>query len=594
MTRLEDTAAWQLKSSSLFHTLAEADLADLTPPPETILLQAGEVLMRQGDLGTDYFHLVSGQLRIFIDGKDGEPVRVREVNPGGGVGEMSLVTGDPRSATVTARVDSKLIRVSQAALLKMIERHPAAAIEIARIVIQRLGSKPHGPTYKRIAILPLQRGIDTGSLARNLAQALERFGISRAIDSRSEAPDRYDPLADVAYAVYDGGHETNGWSKHCFLHADLVLFAARAGTNPDSELTQHMTVAAETDPRLRGRTDLLMVHPSAWDRKSETGPWIRETTPCERHHLRLGNSADMARLARVVAGRAVNVVLSGGGARSFAEFGVLQAFRDAGLPVDRLVGCSMGAFVGATYAYDGAFDTLIALARQSFRKRNPIWDFTLPIHSFLRGNRLLKVATDVCGDWRLENLPIGMFCLSSDLGNAEVVIHDEGPVWTALRATAAMPVLGPPLLLNGRVLIDGGALNNMPVDIMRERHSGPVIAVNVSNDRAVRMDPRWELQCPSGFEILRNRLNPFERRAKIPGIFEILYHTMNLATQARFRQTCDKADWLIEPPVEEFGVVDFGAFDKLVESAYHHTKLLLEEMKANPGLAESRGLGGLF
>ena len=201
---------------------------------------------------------------------------------------------------------------------------------------------------------------------------------------------------------------------------------------------------------------------------------------------------------------------------------------------------------------------------------------------------------DVCGDWRIEDLPIRFFCVSADLDTAQIVPHTEGLVWLSLRSSGAMPVVGPPLLVDGQILIDGGALNNLPVDLMRERFSGPTLVVDVSVAEKLSMHSKWELSCPSGFSILWEKLKPFGKRAEIPTIFDVLYRTMCLSTRSRLRQTRDKADWLIDPPVEGYSVMDFASFEKLEELGYQHTRKLLEEMKGNPEIIALRGLQHLF
>jgi predicted acylesterase/phospholipase RssA/CRP-like cAMP-binding protein len=592
MELTEESAAGYLRDSPLFRTVSEADLAALDPPPEIVSLRAGSVLMRQGDTDTDYYHLVSGRLRVFVAGEQGQPAPVGHVNPGEGVGEMALLTGDPRSGTVIARLDSKLVRVRQQTLLRLIERYPSAALAIARTVIQRLSHRPSANSHRRIAIIPLREGVDCGELAEALAAAMGKFGGTRVIRSAGEAPET-EGDALLQYEIYDAGQGPTEWSRFCLLHADLILLAVSARPC-DSAETEVQVDLTGLDRNLLGRIDLLIVHPDAWQRHFNTAAWISRIGPQEHHHLRASHRPDVERLARIIAGRAVNLVLGGGGARGFAQFGVLRALREAGIPIDRVGGSSMGAFVGAVWAYRGDFNSLVAAASESFRRRRPASEYTLPLLSALRGRRMQQVAIDVCADWRIEDLPIRFFCLSSDLNTSEIVPHNDGLVWTALRSSGAVPVIGPPLLIRGRILVDGGALDNLPIKAMQGMFSGPTIAVDVSTGHPMRMDPKWELTCPSGFEILWSKINPFGSRAEIPGIFEILYRTMNLSTQARLLQTRDQADWLIEPPVKDFGITDFKAFETLVEMGYRHTVELIEEMKRNPELAVSRGLEGLF
>ncbi len=578
----ESPSHW-LKTSALFCSVPEEDLAALHPPSEFISLISGQVLIRQGDCDTDYYHLVTGQLLVQSEQPGREPQFLAHIKPGEGVGEMSLLTGDPRSATVIARLDSTLVRVRQSALLDLIARNPATALEIARVVIQRLKRAPKVPNYKCIAVLPLHPGIDCAMIARELAEHLGPFGRSRCFPTRSEVPDLQSDLADLAYAVFDGTVIDRGnptpWSRHCLLQADLILFVTAAGTKPESNF-QTQFLGPGINPALLGRTDLLIVHPGRWLQNSGTASWIsalrRNVAPREHHHLRTGVGTDFARLARIIAGKSVNIVLGGGGALSFSQFGVLRAIQEAGIPIDRVAGCSMGAFIGSVLATGANLDDAITLVGERLNRRRPARDFTLPVHSIFRGRRMEQFMVDICGDWRIEDLPLRFLSIAVDLNAAELLVHTDGPVRMALRAGGAVPVLAPPLFIDGRVLVDGSTLNNLPVDIMQERHSGSVIAVDVMADPELKAHPKWNLTCPSGFAIVWDRFNPFKKSSEIPGILDILRRTLRVSSQSRLGDAREKADWLIQPPVAGYGLVEFGKFDELVELGYRHTIRQLE------------------
>jgi predicted acylesterase/phospholipase RssA len=170
------------------------------------------------------------------------------------------------------------------------------------------------------------------------------------------------------------------------------------------------------------------------------------------------------------------------------------------------------------------------------------------------------------------------------LGEAEQVTHFDGVLWTALRASCAIPGIGPPLLIGGRVLVDGGVLNNLPIDVMRERFAGNLIAVDVTAYSPIRFSAAYELQCPSGFEILWNKINPFTKTEPIPSIMEILFRTATLSSQLRARQLRDTAELLITPAVQRYEVTEFDRFHELVETGYRHTVEVLEQARNNPGL----------
>jgi NTE family protein len=582
------TTAHALKQSKVFGSLSDEILDDLKPQLETSSIQAGEVLIRQGDSGSDYFHLVSGRLRVFSELANGKLKPLSEIYPGEGVGEMSLITGEPRSATVIARLDSEVIRVTQAALLKLIERKPEMALELARLVTSRLALQQRQTTKSQtIAILALNEGVDSDALAHGLAGQLENARVLAGPEPNREME------KTLNYAIYAAGHLDTAWARLCFLHVDVVVLAVNAAEEAPSGLID-LPFPPGVDRSLFGKIHLLMVHPQEWKRGCETAAWIARLNPEEYHHARAGNRKDLARLARILTGRAVNLVLSGGGARAFSQLGVLKAFRQAGITFDRAAGSSMGAFVAAAYSYDGDFENMIARMKEGLVHYKPDRDFTLPMLSLLRGKRLQEFGASICGDWRIEDLPRRYFCLSSCLNDGEIVPHFDGVVMTALRASCAFPVLGPPLLIDGKLLIDGGVLNNLPIDLMKRHFTGSVTAIDISAFAPLKMDSRWDRTCPSGFDIFWNKVKPFSEALHAPNILEILARTLDLTCRAQIQRSRQLADWLIEPPVLDCGLTDFGRFDEMVEIGYRHGLQLIEEITTNRELAKTRGVADLL
>ena len=240
--------------------------------------------------------------------------------------------------------------------------------------------------------------------------------------------------------------------------------------------------------------------------------------------------------------------------------------------------------MSAMYCSGGDLETLAARTRDEVRQRRPARDFTLPILSILTGRRLAAVAAAICSDWRIEDLPIRYFCLSADLGEAGLVEHFDGSVWEALRSSCALPGVAPPLLIRGRILADGGILNNLPIDVMHRHFSGPIIAVDVAAYGSLQLPSKYELQCPSGFELLWDKINPFGKREAIPSILEVLFRTATLGSELHGRHWRELADFIVIPPVTEFKVAAFDRFDELVETGYRHTMEALEAAEKDPVL----------
>jgi NTE family protein len=109
-------------------------------------------------------------------------------------------------------------------------------------------------------------------------------------------------------------------------------------------------------------------------------------------------------VARLTTGRAVGLVLSGGGARGFAHIGAIRALQAAGIPIDLVAGTSMGAIIGACAAADLSADEITTRVRRSFVETNPVNDYTLPLISLARGRKMARLLREQCGTRAIENL----------------------------------------------------------------------------------------------------------------------------------------------------------------------------------------------
>lgn len=178
----------------------------------------------------------------------------------------------------------------------------------------------------------------------------------------------------------------------------------------------------------------------------------------------------------------IGLVLSGGGARGLAHIGVLRVLEREGIPVDYLAGTSMGGVVAAGYAADMSSYDLEREALAATRKRHLLHlaDPSFRNGGVNRGQRLLAFFKQVLGERTFSDLRLPLALVAVDLNSHQEVIFREGPVALALRATTSLPGLFMPVEMNGRRLVDGGVLNNLPVDVVIGMGAEVVIAVDIS------------------------------------------------------------------------------------------------------------------
>jgi NTE family protein len=285
--------------------------------------------------------------------------------------------------------------------------------------------------------------------------------------------------------------------------------------------------------------------------------------------VREGNASDLARIARLIAGHAVGLVLSGGGARGFAHLGVMAALKDAGIAIDLYAGASMGAIVAATAALEWDREQTLAHLVPAFVESNPLSDYTIPIIALARGRKVSRLLREHFGDLKLEECWRTLVCTASDLTTGQVRIFRNGPIWNALRASVAIPGVLTPVIEGGHILVDGGVLNNMPIDLMLAMRRGPIVAVDVMRDHALA----------AGAEALEelsllNMLRPARRGS--PNIVALLMRAGTVGSEAQVRHLRPQVDLLIEPRIETMGMLDWKAYRRAIDEGYRQTIAILE------------------
>lgn len=598
-----------LLTSELLAGVPEDMLRQLDPPPSLYQVSAGDTLIRQGERGEAFYLLVYGRLRVFVEDEPGSNRLVGEVLPGEGVGEMALLTEDLTSATVRAMHDCHLVRFTREAYLQLMASSPEAALQITRTVIKRLRegitNKRRKDEYTSIVLLPIDEGIDTGVFAKTLQQSLQPFLTARKISPESLAPGQAElvggsspltPEQDQAISlqlieqerqspavIYLADFESTEWTRLCLRQADVVLLLSTV--SGETGLTEVEDVLiGRIDPELAPRMDLVLLHPQDWQPQPGAHRWLQERKITEHHHVRRDNSLDVDRLARIISGNSINLVLGGGGARGFAQIGVIQALTEAGVPIDRIGGTSMGSIIGAFFAQGLGTEEITRKSREIWIDGKPLSDYTFPALSIVRGRRLHNLVKNALADWRVEDLPVTFFCVSGNLTDVDLMLHDRGPLWEGVRASGSIPGAGPPMFLHGKLLVDGGVLNNLPGDIMLNRHKGYAIIVDVSPQEQVSV-PSDIGETISGWEILWSRLNPFRKPVPVPSLFEVLYRTATLSSELMSKSTHRLADLLLVPPLENFGTLSFEDIDDIIEVGYRDTVRALHNVE-NPFLSK--------
>lgn len=279
----------------------------------------------------------------------------------------------------------------------------------------------------------------------------------------------------------------------------------------------------------------------------------------------------------------VGLVLSGGGAKGMAHIGALRVIEEAGIRIDYIGGTSMGAIVGALYASGYSSDQLDSLFRSNDfseliqdelpRTAKPFYEkeaadryaLSLPFNKFkvsipaaLSGgqniyNELVKALYHVKDISDFNDLPIPFFCIATDVETGEEILLNQGYLPGAIMASGTFPSLFMPAEVDGRLLIDGGVLNNYPVDRVRDMGAELIIGVDVQHG--------------------------LRRREKLNSATEVLLQINNYRTVGQMADKILKTDLYIRPEMDSFSVIDFEAQDSIVAEGERAAKEHLEDLK---------------
>lgn len=591
---------------------ADADLIDRQPWYDDLSLARlanGDVVFRQGDAADGMVFLVNGRLRIVTSTPDDGEQTIGEITPGETVGEFGLLTGEPRSATVFAVRDSTVVTMSRATFDQLARLNPQFMTEITKRIVLRqralfAQSKPPVPSALSIAVVPASTAVDVTPFAGELAAAMDPYGRMQALDAaqfdglfgkegaaQAAATDALDGLiaswldefeSNHAFVLYAADATLTPWTRRCLGRADRVLVVGRAGDDPTPGEVEQAAAAFEVPVR----SELVLLHPPETERPSGTAVWLNQRDLFTHHHVRMGDAAHVARVARRLTGHAVAVVFSGGGALGYAEMGVYRAMVQLGIPIDFIGGTSMGAIMSGAIACGYSYAVMQEQAQTM--ADIGVMDITLPLASLTASEHVSAVLQDNFGGFNIEDLWIPYFCVSTNFSIAERVIHRRGPLWRAIRASMSVPGVFLPIVEDGNVLVDGGIMDNFPVEEMvQSSESNTVIGVHISPYKERKRQYDYDTSL-SGWRILWSRLNPFRKALRTPSLMQ----TLTLASLVNGIRTSklqeQMVDVMITPDVGRFSFSDYDKWRPLAEAGYESALAPLEAWKATrPDLSTS-------
>jgi len=559
----------RLRDLPFFAELEATTLAAIASVSRWQSLPGGWELFAQ-DTKSDALHInISGRLIVVRTNQDGDDDVVGYVRAGEPVGEMSALSDEPHSASVYALRDTELLSIKLEDVDQLIRHHGDFAAALARIVLDRARHPKASfqQSAPRIfAFIASSPSIDVNAHVNELVTRISKYQVNvTSFSTAEEAPD------SRAFDLVENAHDVvllaakvdhSPWYRFVLRHADRFMVLARRDGRP----SKPFPLTADDGARARKfrLVDLVMLAEGV--KTTSAAQWMDAIDASRIINLR--NDSCVDRLARIIAGKSIGVVLSGGGARAYAHIGAIRAMREAGVPIDFICGASMGAVVAASVSMDWAQEDMERRIIEAFVDSNPLGDHVLPVVALTRGGRVETRLTQHFGDAQIEELTTPFFCVSSNIVNGTARIHTRGSLGRALRASIALPGILPPVIEGDALLVDGAVVNNFPTDIMTSTHRGITIGVDVAREGVIDIEA---FRDPPGFFswVMQHGFS------EAPPIVSLLMRT---ATARREDLSTERpADIMIAPDVSGVDLREWKKFDLAVAEGYKSATAAIEE-----------------
>ncbi|XP_041530348.1 patatin-like phospholipase domain-containing protein 7 isoform X1 [Microtus oregoni] len=606
-------------------------------------VEAGRAIYRQGDKSDCTYIVLSGRLRSVVRKDDGKKRLAGEYGRGDLVGVVETLTHQARATTVHAVRDSELAKLPAGALTSIKRRYPQVVTRLIHLLGEKiLGSLQQGSgtghqlglytennkwdlgnppgNLSTVAAMPVSEDVPLTAFALELQHALSAIGPvllltsdnikqrlgSAALDSIHEyrLSSWLGQQEDIHRIVlYQADSTLTPWTQRCIRQADCILIVGLGEQEPVvGELERMLENTA-----VRAQKQLILLHKEDGPGPARTVEWLNMRSWCSGHlHLRCprrvfskrslpklvemytrvfqrppDRHSDFSRLARVLTGNAIALVLGGGGARGCAQVGILRALAECGIPVDMIGGTSIGAFMSALFAEERSYSQMRIRAKQWAEDMTSvvktILDLTYPITSMFSGTGFNSSISSIFRDRQIEDLWLPYFAITTDITASAMRVHTDGSLWRYVRASMSLSGYMPPLCdpKDGHLLMDGGYINNLPADVARSMGAKVVIAIDVgSRDE---MDLTNYGDALSGWWLLWKRWNPLATKVKVLNMAEIQTRLAYVCCvrQLEMVKNSDYCEYL-RPPIDNYRTLDFGKFDEICEVGYQHGRTVFD------------------
>ncbi|MBV6493882.1 MAG: putative NTE family protein [Turneriella sp.] len=592
------------QKSALFKKLSKTSRQRLIKQFEIQCLAKGDYLFRARQKSKFMYVVAEGKLRIEkqeTDKKNSRITKIVTLRPGDVVGEVALLTDGRHSSQARAATDVTVLRIGKNRLQELLRHHLPLMENLTRIEASRLREnitlkKNQTKELGFILHLYFTTPSDFAAAEPSTTSVLEtnKSGTCLVLDKKVLVGRSSAALRNIISArllKYPSVYLALDASKHdsktlaTLLHMADRLAITFSENKEMVEKTTNLLLQKDARQHITSQNIFtIAVHRPL--RESMLRSQIEEQLGLPiKFRLNLGNNywetndhravlIQCRTIARAISDASQGIAFGGGGARALSEIGVLSELERHHLDFDHVAGTSMGALIAALYA-QGLTSREIS---ERFRKYLPddkgILSYNLPFISFFRDKNINRILRRLFGKTRFEDLPKPLTVIAADLLSGTEVRIENGLLWRAIRASLSLPVIYPPVKYKKFYLVDGGTVNNIPGNVLREKGVKSVLGINATplEDDTIReyfsSTNLLQLLRP-GQEFWRN----IKRFAKMlwlfftrPPILQIANRAMMLEGSELIRQKIDEFDLLLSPNVAKFGLFQFERREEIIDA----------------------------
>jgi predicted acylesterase/phospholipase RssA len=586
MKQTENYEHYRSYLAQLFGEITDEQLKQVFSIAEVLHFDAGKYIFQEGDAENALYIVLSGRLRALQQTEHGQHV-LGDIAAGEPVGELALFTKEPRSASVVAIRKSTVLQIDEADYNALTHQYPHFAFTLTQFVINRLKRNAFqqkiGAAPKNIAVMKLQPDHDFTPWTDDMRRELGIMGTPINVyypdlqlpENPNAVFEDMENSVGINILVCDDDHQT--WAQQCIMYCDLVIVATEFGA-PSALYTIEEQLNLYAANILNKKIYLLLLHPENAPAPSLTRRWFKGRHFDLHLHIRVNNPKDIRRFCRILTHQAVGLVLGGGGAKGFAHIGAAKAMMEAGIEFDFVGGTSAGALFGIGLTItDFDLPQLDRICQRGVARKVTSNDYNMPFLSLMTGKKMRAHLQDMLGEAHLEDIWVNTYCVSTNYSTATISINETGLARQQLEASIAIPGVFPPVIINRHLHVDGGVMDNLPIEAMYQKPVRHIIAISLSAQSPHLVDIET---IPSAWELLLNRFTK-KHRYRLPKMAALLINSLTLNSVQKQTITKSQVAIYLEMDLRSFGFLDWSKWQQLMGKGYQQTQDYLTKLPHN-------------